>query len=295
MAARRPDLNRAFHIRIVNWGQYVGTGKRGRIKSPLFIKKPVDFFHSSRLQMEPGLYRFFDYLIYIAARQDIAGEISGTFRGLSRDARCTFRKCSAYVSRLSEMQLIQDLSDLPPPRREEKKREEVVVVNKGNATQSIINPPQATDNQKLFTTTAINDFWLIEVWNQNRGELPAVTEVDPRWSERIRELQGAASKEKWAEAIASFAASNWALGKTEEKTFPSRFDFLLRPGFLDKAASALKKKNNAAERAKLEAAKSRTVLPETTETDLKAGFEVLGQLLGNKGRNISQKIEAAEK
>lgn len=264
--AQRPDLNQVIHIRILNWNQYVGHGKKGRLKSPLFIKIPTDFFRSSRLDMEPGLYRFFCYLIYFASQQDVPGDVHCASRVLTRYVRCAHRVCTAYVRRLSEMQLIQVLSDLENPRREEKKREEVVVNNKGNLTQHVNSDAETTDKQKELRpagaelvsrpaaaqhsgrpAAAINNHWLIDVWNENRGELVECLGVDDKTLERIESVvEKIPDREKWANAIAAVAGSPWALGKTDKKSWPSRFDLALKPLFWEVAAQAIKKKNNAA-------------------------------------------------
>lgn len=242
----RPDPKKTYHLRILNWNSYVGFGKHGRIKSPLFIKKPVDFFHSSRLDMDPDLYRFFDYLLYYASRQDTPGEVRGTAHGLSTACRRKAHGLPTAVRRLVDMQLIQDLSHLTTPLEEKRRDIEVVVSNKGNFDAEHKNPPKVPLKQNLSTSAALNDFWLIETWNQNCGELPKVTELEPALLERVLERQEKfPEREKWAAAIAGFSASDYALGKTDKKTFKSRFDFALKPGFLDKAASALKKTNNA--------------------------------------------------
>lgn len=115
--SRRPELAAPIQIQIRDWNLYGDA----RLKAPHFIMKPTMFFHDKRLEMEPELYRFFDYLIYHASVQRTPGVIFGDAFSLSRECRCHAKSVPGYISKLFEMQLIQGVERLAAPRLEEKR------------------------------------------------------------------------------------------------------------------------------------------------------------------------------
>ena len=91
---------------------------------------PMQFRHEHRWDMPADQFKFFCYLIAHAASQRTPGVISGDAYSISRACRCKPQSVLSYVSRLIEIELIQEVTDLNAPRLEEsrgeKKRKEAL-------------------------------------------------------------------------------------------------------------------------------------------------------------------------
>lgn len=90
---------------------------------------------------------------------------------------------------------------------------------------------------KEQTALPIDDSnWLVELWNANSGDLP---KVRPKISKKRKAMIQKAikefpEKEDWLDAIRRLAESDFANGRTEKSDWVATFDFMLKPGKLEK-------------------------------------------------------------
>ncbi len=117
--ARNPNVDREIQIEILNWNSY---GHK-KVRSPHFIMIPTVFFTEEKFDLSPPLFRFFANLIYLAARQNRSGTVSGSVHYLSRKCSCSVHNVLPYVSELIERQIIQYVTENKFPILEENRED----------------------------------------------------------------------------------------------------------------------------------------------------------------------------
>jgi len=109
----------------------------------------------------------------------------------------------------------------------ESRRSKINTLTEANASKPKRNEPSSSSslsNTKVYTGN------LLDVWNQNCGNLPKEKALSPAQEKQMQARTLEYSLDEWTRIVKKIAASDFCNGRTKTGTWRADFDWLLKPG-----------------------------------------------------------------
>lgn len=221
-------------VEIVNWEKYQ---TRKDLKSMNFFRVQANIFSDSKfIQLKPTTKLSWFYLLSMCAQHNsklircytqVASKLAGVKPKLFLDA----------LFELEQFQLVKLKTRDESEPREEKRREEKTREEKRESHLGLDEAENPAPKDLILENSEpeiLNSHWLVELWNENSGQLPKCRV--PVSAERLRKIKtrvkSTDDRDRWREAILKLAESSFCNGEND-RSWIAGFDFLIQPGKLD--------------------------------------------------------------